>query len=323
VRAGGILSQIASGCVLLFAVILFNFILLHAAPGDPAEALASATGGATEEILAEIRKTYGLDLPLYRQFFLYVGHILHGDFGNSIYFGAPVTGLILERVPPTILLVGTALTFAVIVGSLLGILAAQRPTGTMSHVISILSLIGFSAPVFWTGIILLLVFASWIPLFPVQGMVDPRISGGLFAQSIDVMRHLVLPALTLGSVYLAQYSRLSRTSMMEALSADYIRTARAKGVGERSVVYRHALRNAVLPIVTVVGVQISHLLAGAVLVETVFGWPGMGRLAYESILRRDAPLMLGILFFTALLVIVANVLTDIVYRAVDPRIRTR
>lgn len=322
-RAGGVAGQIASGCVLLFAVIFFNFILLHAAPGDPAEALTSATGGATKEILAEIRKTYGLDLPLYRQFVLYVDHILHGDFGRSIYFGAPVTALILERVPATILLVGTALAFAVVVGSLLGIFAAQRPAGALSHFISVLSLIGFSAPVFWTGILLLLVFASWIPLFPVQGMVDPRVSGGVFAQSVDVLHHLVLPALTLGSIYLAQYSRLARTSMIEALSADYIRTARAKGVGERSVVYRHALRNAVLPIVTVVGVQVSHLLAGAVLVETVFGWPGMGRLAYESILRRDAPLMLGILFFTALLVIVANILTDSVYRIVDPRIRTR
>jgi peptide/nickel transport system permease protein len=322
-RGGSFIGQIVSGCMLLLAVILFNFMLLHAAPGDPAEALTGATGGATLEGLTEIRKLYGLDLPLYRQFFLYAGNILRGDFGHSIYFNAPVTGLILERVVPTILLVGSSLVFAVLAGLLLGTLAAQKPTGLLSHAISILSLVGFSAPVFWTGIILLLVFASWIPIFPVQGMTDPRISGGFFVQGLDVLRHLVLPALTLGSVYLAQYSRLSRTSMLEALSADYVRTARAKGVRERSVVYRHALRNAILPIVTVVGVQVSHLLAGAVLVETVFGWPGMGRLAYESILRRDAPLMLGILFFTALLVILANILTDIVYRAVDPRIRAR
>ena len=143
------------------------------------------------------------------------------------------------------------------------------------------------------------------------------------AQSLDVLHHLFLPALTLSSVYLAQYSRLSRTSMIDALAADYVRTARAKGLTERAVVYKHALRNAILPIVTVVGVQVSHLLAGAVLVETVFGWPGMGRLAYVSILRRDAPLMLGILFFTALLVIVANLVTDLVYRAIDPRIGSR
>jgi peptide/nickel transport system permease protein len=322
-RSGSFIGQIVSGCILLFAVILFNFVLLHAAPGDPAEALAGATGGATLEGLTEIRKLYGLDQPLYWQFLLYAGNILRGDFGQSIYFGAPVTGLILERVLPTILLVGSSLVFAVLAGLLMGTLAAQKPTGMLSHAISILSLVGFSAPVFWTGIILLLVFASWLPIFPVQGMTDPRISGGFFVQGLDVLHHLMLPALTLGSVYLAQYSRLSRASMLEALSADYVRTARAKGVRERSVVYRHALRNAILPIVTVVGVQVSHLLAGAVLVETVFGWPGMGRLAYESILRRDAPLMLGILFFTALLVIAANILTDIVYRAVDPRIRAR
>ena len=260
-RASGVLGQVLSACVLLFAVVLFNFILLHAAPGDPAEALASATGGATKEILEDIRRTYGLDRPLYQQFFFYVGNILRGDFGKSIYFNAPVAGLILERVPPTILLVGASLALAATVGSLLGTLAAQKPNGLLSHAISILSLIGFSAPVFWTGIILLLVFASWFPIFPVQGMTDPRISGGFFARALDVAHHLVLPALTLSSVYLAQYSRLSRTSMIDALSADYVRTARAKGLSERAVVYKHALRNAILPIVTVVGVQISHLLA--------------------------------------------------------------
>jgi peptide/nickel transport system permease protein len=152
-------------------------------------------------------------------------------------------------------------------------------------------------------------------------MIDPRTPDGLLPQTLDILRHLMLPAFTLASVYLAQYSRLSRTSMMEALGADYVRTARAKGLSERVVVYKHALRNAILPIVTVAGVQVSHLLAGAVLVETVFGWPGMGRLAYESILRRDAPLMLGILFCTAVLVIVVNTLTDLLYRVIDPRIR--
>ncbi len=233
-RGGSFIGQVVSGCMLLFAVILFNFLLLHAAPGDPAEALAGATGGATLEGLTEIRKLYGLDQPLYWQFLLYVGNILRGDFGQSIYFGVPVTGLILERVLPTILLVGTSLVFAVLAGLLLGTLAAQKPTGLLSHAISVLSLVGFSAPVFWTGIILLLVFASWIPIFPVQGMTDPRISGGVLAQGLDLLRHLVLPALTLGSVYLAQYSRLSRTSMLEALSADYIRTARAKG-GSRTI----------------------------------------------------------------------------------------
>lgn len=322
-RGGSVLGQIVSGCGLLFAVILFNFVILHMAPGDVAEALTSATGGATKESLEEVRHLYGLDLPLPTQFLIYVTRLLHGDLGTSIYFNAPVAGLILDRLLPTVLLVGTALALAIVAGGLLGIMAARRPNGIVSSLVSVLSLIGYSAPVFWTGILVLLAFASWLPLFPTQGMVDPRVSGGALARGIDVLHHLALPAFTLASVYLAQYSRLTRTSMLEALGADYVRTARAKGLGERTVVYKHALRNAILPIVTVAGVQVSHLLAGAVLVETVFGWPGMGRLAYDSILRRDAPLMLGILFCTALLVIVANLVTDFLYEAIDPRIRAR
>jgi peptide/nickel transport system permease protein len=322
-RGGPILAQIASALGLLLAVVLFNFILLHAAPGDVAEAIAGATGGATKEALDDIRHIYGLDQSLPRQFLIYVGKLLHGDLGTSAYFNAPVAGLILERLFPTMLLVGAALTVAVVAGTMLGVLAAQRPTGVLSQLVSVVSLLGYSAPVFWTGIVLILVFASWIPLFPAQGMIDPRTSDGFLPQALDILRHLVLPAFTLASVYLAQYSRLSRTSMMEALGADYVRTARAKGLSESAVVYKHALRNAILPIVTVAGVQVSHLLAGAVLVETVFGWPGMGRLAYESILRRDAPLMLGILFCTAILVIVVNTMTDLLYRVIDPRIRRR
>jgi len=322
-RGGSILAPLASAVGLLLAVVLFNFLLLHAAPGDVAEAIAGATGGATKEGMDEIRRIYGLDQSLPRQFLVHVTRLAQGDLGISAYFNVPVASLILERLAPTALLVGTALAVAIAVGTLLGIVAAQRPAGLLSQLVSVLSLLGYSAPVFWTGIVLILVFASWIPLFPAQGMIDPRTPDAFVAQTLDVLRHLVLPAFALSSVYLAQYSRLSRTSMMEALGADYVRTARAKGMSERVVVYKHALRNAILPIVTVAGVQVSHLLAGAVLVETVFAWPGMGRLAYESILRRDAPLMLGILFCTALLVIVVNTATDLLYRAIDPRIRAR
>jgi len=322
-RVNALLSQIGSAAALLFAVVLMNFLLLHAAPGDVAEAIAGATGGATKEGLEEIRRLYGLDQSLPQQFAIYVGRLVRGDLGTSVYFNAPVVELIAQRIGPTALLVLTSLAIAFCVGTLLGVMAARNPSGLTSQFVSIASLVGYAAPVFWTGIVLILVFASWIPLFPAQGMTDPRTAPGLFRQTIDVLRHLVLPAATLASVYLAQYSRLSRTSMIEALGADYVRTARAKGVSERIVVYKHALRNATLPLVTVAGVQVGHLLAGAVLVETVFGWPGMGRLAYESILRRDAPLMLGILFFSALLVILANLSTDLLYRLIDPRIRAR
>lgn len=322
-RVNALLSQIGSAAALLFAVVLMNFLLLHAAPGDVAEAIAGATGGATKEGLDEIRRLYGLDQSLPQQFAIYVGRLVRGDLGTSVYFNAPVVELIAQRIGPTALLVLTSLAIAFCVGTLLGVMAARNPSGLVSQFVSIASLVGYAAPVFWTGIVLILVFASWFPLFPAQGMTDPRTAPGLFQQMLDVLRHLVLPAATLASVYLAQYSRLSRTSMIEALGADYVRTARAKGVSERIVVYKHALRNAILPLVTVAGVQVGHLLAGAVLVETVFGWPGMGRLAYESILRRDAPLMLGILFCSALLVILANLATDLLYGLIDPRIRAR
>ncbi len=322
-RVNAILSQIGSAVALLFSVVLMNFLLLHAAPGDVAEAIAGATGGATKEGLEEIRRLYGLDQSLPQQLALYLGRLVRGDLGTSVYFNAPVVGLIAERIGPTALLVLASLAMAFCVGTLLGVVAARNPDGLLSQFVSVVALVGYAAPVFWTGIVLILVLASWIPLFPAQGMTDPRTSPGFFPQALDILRHLVLPAATLASVYLAQYSRLSRTSMIDALGADYVRTARAKGVSERAVVYKHALRNAILPLVTVAGVQVGHLLAGAVLVETVFGWPGMGRLAYESILRRDAPLMLGILFCSALLVIAANLATDLLYGLIDPRIRAR
>jgi len=249
---------------------------------------------------------------------------MQGDLGRSFYFNAPVAALIAQRVPATLLLVGTAILGAVGLGTLLGVTAARRPAGLLSHAITVLSLVGFAAPVFWTGILLILLFASVLPIFPVEGMRDvARLDTlGWWGRSVDVAYHLVLPAATLGLIYLAQYSRLARASMLEVLGADYIRTARAKGLAERIVIFKHALRNAVLPVVTVVGLQFSQIFSGAVLVETVFAWPGLGRLAYDSILRRDSPTILGILLFSGLIVIVVNLLTDLAYRLVDPRIRT-
>ncbi len=186
-----------------------------------------------------------------------------------------------------------------------------------------LALVGFSMPVFWTGIMLVILFASAWKLLPVQGWHDVNYGEGLLANVLDVGEHLVLPALTLGLIYLAQYSRLSRASMLEVLESDYVRTARAKGLNERRVVYKHALRNAVIPVVTVVGLQFGALLSGALLVETVFNWPGLGRLAFDSILRRDTSVLLGVLMVSSVMVIVANLLTDLLYTIIDPRIRLR
>ena len=240
----------------------------------------------------------------------------------SYYFNQPVIDLIAARVGPTVLLVAAAQMIAITLGVVMGVLAARKPSGLLSTVITVFSTIGYAAPVFWTGLMLIILLASIIPIFPVDGMVSARFSGGFVAHVVDVLYHLTLPAVTLAIIFLAQYSRLSRASMIDVLGTDYVRTARAKGVSETKVVFKHALRNAVLPIITVAGIQFGNLISGALLVKSVFNWPGMGRLAFNSVLRRDYPTLLGILFFSSLMVVVANLLTDLSYRFADPRIRT-
>lgn len=308
--------------LLILAVLVLNFLLIHAAPGDPADVIAGEMGGATEEMMADIRKTYGLDKPIYVQLGVYLGRALQGDLGQSFFYNAPVLDLVLGRAGATILLVTTALLFAIFVGTMLGVLASHKPKGIVSGLVTLVSVIGYSAPIFWTGLMLVIMFAWVYPIFPISNMFDITKDTGFFGYILDVMHHLVLPSLTLGIVYLAQYARLTRASMLEILSSDYIRTARAKGVAETKVYGHHALRNAILPVVTIAGLQFGSIISGAVLVETVFSWPGLGTLAFDSILARDYPTVLGILFFSSVLVILANLLTDFVYRLVDPRIRT-
>ena len=315
-----ILRQLLYAAVLILAVLVLNFLLIQLAPGDPAQVIAGEMGGASPEILAAIREQYGLDKPLLTQLGLYLGQALQGDLGMSYYYNRPVTGLILSRLGPTMLLVLTALAFALILGTRLGVMAARNPRGIASAVVTVLSMVGYSAPVFWTGLMLVIVFGAMIPLFPIAGMIDVVKQGGPLMRALDIAHHLVLPALTLGLVYLAQYSRLTRASMLEVLGADYIRTARAKGVSERKVLNHHAFRNALLPVVTVAGMQFGAIISGAVLVETVFSWPGLGTLAFQSILARDYPTVLGILFFSTVIVILANLLTDFISRLLDPRL---
>ncbi len=307
--------------ILIFAVLILNFLLIHLAPGDPAEVIAGEMGGASEEVMASIRQSYGLDRPLHEQLGVYLGKTLQGDFGQSFFYNASVTSLILDRIGPTLLLVTAALLFAIGMGTLLGVLASRNPRGIVSNVVTVLSIVGYSAPIFWTGIMLIILLAWVFPIFPISNMRDITLEGGSLAHILDVAHHLVLPAFTLGIVFLAQYSRLTRASMLEVLGSDYIRTARAKGVPERTVFGKHALRNAILPVVTIAGLQFGSIVSGAVLVETVFNWPGLGTLAFQSILARDYPTVLGILFFSSLIVIIMNIVTDILYRIVDPRIR--
>ena len=316
-----ILKRIASSLLLLLGVIVLNFMLIHLAPGGPVQTLIGEMGGATPEMIKQIRAVYGFDKSLPEQLLNYIRHVSSGNMGTSFCFNKPVTDLILQRLPATILLVLTSLSIAIFVGTLLGIFAAQKPHGWLSHFVTVLSLSGYSAPVFWTGIMLLILFAYLIPIFPSFGIQIIGIKGSALDFALDILKHLVLPVLTLASVYLANYSRITRASMLDVLGSDYIRTARAKGLSERVVVYKHALKNAVLPVVTLAGLQFRYLIAGAVVVETVFSWPGMGLLAFESILLRDHTLLLGILFFSTFIVVIANLLTDLSYRLLDPRIK--
>lgn len=317
-----LLTQLLQGFALVLAVVVLNFLLVHAAPGDPVETIAGASGGMSEDLKEDLRRQYGLDQPLPTQLGVYLGKVLSGDLGYSYFFNLPVAGLILERVPATLLLVLSAVLMAFGIGTTLGVLASRRPNGLLSQAITVISMVGFAAPVFWTGIMLIILLGSVFPLFPISGMRSVSATGDAgFGDILDVLHHLVLPTLTLALVYLAQYSRLARASMLDVLGSDFVRTARAKGLAERVVLYKHALRNAVLPVVTMLGLQFGNLLAGAVLVETVFNWPGLGRLAFESVLRRDYPTILGVLLFSSIIVVVMNQLTDLTYRLIDPRIR--
>lgn len=318
-----IAQRLLQAFLLIAAVVVLNFALVHAAPGDPVETIAGASGGMSEELKAELRTSYGLDKPLPVQLGVYLARVVQLDLGYSYFFNLPVSGLIAERIPATLLLVVCSVLWAFLAGTALGVLAARKPNGWLSQAITVLSMVGFAAPVFWSGMMLVIIFAAVIPIFPISDMRSVDASGGGWRDVLDVAHHLVLPSVTLGLVYLAQYSRLARASMLEVLGADFIRTARAKGLAERFVLYKHALRNAVLPVITVLGLQFGNVMAGAILVETVFNWPGLGRLAFEAVLRRDYPTVLGVLLFSSVVVLVMNQLTDLAYRLVDPRIKAR
>jgi len=306
--------------ILLIAVLVLNFSMMHLAPGDVADTISQSMGGADQELLDQIRADYGLDQPFIVQLGRYIGGVLQFDLGFSFFYNQPVTELILQRLPATLLLVITAQLLALLIGVVMGVISARKPNGMLSHFVTFLALFGYAAPVFWTGILLLIAFSLKIQLFPVAGMQDVTIEGGFWVHFVDVVRHMVLPVVTLGSIFLALYSRLARATMMETLGSDFVRTAKAKGLSPNQVVYKHALKNALSPVVTLAGLQFSAVISGAVLVEAVFSWPGLGTLAFQSIIARDTPTILGILFFSALVVIVGNLLTDLALRLIDPRV---
>ena len=307
------------------ALITLSFFLLHLSPGDIVDTLAGEMGGISAEMRLELRHHYGLDKPLFTQLLTYLKNVSHGDLGYSFYLKQPVLTLVLERFPATALLFILSLVCSTVLGTFLGNLASIKPEGLFSAAVTIFALAGYSAPAFWVGILLLLAFSVFIPIFPVTGMISIKLiteGGSLWEYAVDITRHLILPLTTLSIIYLADFSRLARASMIDVLKTDYIRMARVKGMPEHIVIFKHALRNAVLPVITTAGLRLGQVFSGAVVVETVFGWPGLGQLAFQSVLRRDYPTVLGILFFATLMVIVSNIFTDLAYRVVDPRVKS-
>ena len=299
----------------LVGVSIVIFGVLHLSPGDPAEIMLGSQ--ATKEDLARLRESLGLNEPLPVQYVHWISHVVRGDLGRSLWMKRPVLPEVLGRLGATLLLTGTALLLSTVGGLALGVASAAWPRSWLDRSSAVASLFGASMPSFWLGIVLMVVFALWLGWLPASGMYASYGGGGVG----DLLAHLILPAVTLAAASITIIARLTRSTMLEALGQDFVRTARAKGVAEAGVVLRHGLKNALIPIVTVVGVQAGYLLGGAVLTETVFAWPGVGTLMVQGILARDFPLVQGCVLVVALAFAVINLAVDLLYAWLDPRIR--
>ncbi len=318
--------------VLLGASIL-AFALIHLAPGDPARTISGEH--ASEQTIARIRAKYGLDEPLHVQYLVWLGRVLRGDFGKSIVSNEDVTVEIMDRFPNTVELSVAAMTLAILVGTMAGIVSASKQYSALDYTTMGVALFGVSMPVFWLGIMLMMIFGVFLRWLPISGRINTlvsidRITGFYILDSlitlnipalISSIRYLILPAVALATIPMATIARVTRSSMLEVLRQDYIRTERAKGLSERVVVYKHAVRNAMIPVITVIGLNFGILLAGALLTETVFAWPGIGRYVVNAVRMRDYPAVQGCVLFFAFIFVVVNLLADILYVYIDPRIK--
>jgi peptide/nickel transport system permease protein len=313
-------QRVVKAIIVLLAIVVLNFCLIRAAPGDPAVVMAGEAGATDEQFIQQLRAQFGLDQPLPVQLYLYMKGVVGLDLGFSFRQQMPVATLIFQRLPATLLLTGTAFAISLAMGLLLGSLAARR-VGTWSDTaITTLALLFYATPLFWIalmGILLFSVTFDWLPSFGYE-TVGAGYTG--FSRMVDIGQHLVMPAMTLGLFFMAVYARMTRASMLEVAGLDFVKTARAKGLNDSVIQRRHVLRNALLPVVTLAGLQAGTLVGGAVLTETVFAWPGIGRLMYESLLQRDYNLLLGVFVVSSAMVLAFNLITDLVYRVVDPRI---
>lgn len=310
-----ILGRLIQTAILVLVVTLLTFLLVTQAPGGPAILLDP---NMTPEQAAQMREQLGLDDPFYVQYWRWLGEVSRGNLGTSYSVGQPVLDLIKSNLPNTLLLSSTALALSILFAIPAGIISASRRNSAVDHSVTFASFFGISVPVFWYGLILILIFSIKLEWLPSGGMRDlTRPDSG----ALDVIKHLILPAIVLATANIAQLARYTRSAMVSVLTEDYIRTARSKGLSERIVLYRHALRNALIPVITATGLMVPRLVGGAAVTETVFAWPGMGALAVRAAFARDYPTIMGITLVISLIVILTTLVIDLLYVYVDPRIR--
>jgi peptide/nickel transport system permease protein len=319
----------------LIGVAVISFSLIHLAPGDPARTIAGEH--ASEQTIQALQEKYGLDRPIHVQFWIWFRQVLRGDFGRSIVSNEFVIKEILDRFPNTVELTMFSMLIAIVVGFIAGVISASKQYSVLDYTTMGVALFGVSMPVFWLGIMLMMIFSVFFRVLPIGGRIDTmipfqRITGFYILDSIikgnwaafgSTLKYLILPSVALATIPMATIARVTRSSMLEVLRQDYIRTERAKGLSERAVIYKHAVRNAMLPVITVIGLNFGLLLAGALLTETVFSWPGIGRYVVKAVQMRDYPVVQGCVLFFSFMFVIVNLITDILYVLIDPRIKYR
>ena len=306
--------------LVILCVIAINFALIRAAPGDPATILAGEAGAVDAGFVERIRQDYGLDKPVPVQLLTYMKQLLSFDLGDSYRENRPVKEIVLEKLPATLLLTLSAFVFSVVVGVALGIAAARRAGTPLDTLITAGSLAFFAMPLFWVGLLAIVLFSMKLGWLPPYGMSTVGADMTGLEAMLDVAKHLLMPAVTLGLFYVAIYTRVTRAAALEVMDQDFVKTARAKGVPEGRVWRNHILRNAVLPVITFASLQAGHIMGGSVLIETVFAWPGIGRLAFDALFQRDYNLLLAVFFVSSVMVVIFNLIADVLYSIADPRI---
>jgi peptide/nickel transport system permease protein len=317
-----LLKKIVYACITIFFVLVFNYFLFRVLPGDVVSML-SRSANATPQMIENIRSTYGLDLPWYEQFGIYLKNLFSGNLGNSFIYKKPVIDVIGAKILPTIFLLGMGEIFAIVIGILFGVVSAWKRGKAVDTGLLTTSLLLYSMPVFWFGLILVLIFSATLQILPTGGMVTP---GALFSdpwtRMADYAKHMTMPVICMSLGMVGEYAIMMRSTMIDVLQEDYITTAKAKGFDENYILRKHALPNAMLPMITIIAINLSLIVGGAIQIETVFSWPGLGNLMYTALNNRDYPLLQGLFLLVTVSVIIANVLADLLYELVDPRVKS-